>query len=357
MKREVREEKGITLVGLVVTIVVLLILAGITLGNVFGDGGSIKLTQDQKNRIEEEIASKQEEIAGLENQLKEEQIDKKPPPVEASTEMYAFLYTDGTLSIGSKEEAISYKTVSKAYGNIVGKTQIVVENNTTIWQRPWIDDATSITTVIFKEQVAPTFTAGWFYGCTNLTNIQKIENFRTDKITDMRNMFCNCSNLESLNVSKFNTENVTNMQSLFYNCGKLTSLNVSNFNTDKVTNMFAMFYNCTNLTNLDVSNFNTENVTNMTRMFQLCSNLTSLDLSGFNTVNVTDMRYMFSNCSSLANLDVSSFDTAKVTGMNYMFSRCSKLTTIYVGVNWKIGQSTNTVNMFLDCGTDQLTLK
>ena len=45
--------KGITLVALVVTIVVLLILAGISITALFGDNGLIKRAQEMKNTVNE----------------------------------------------------------------------------------------------------------------------------------------------------------------------------------------------------------------------------------------------------------------------------------------------------------------
>ena len=45
-----KEERGITLIALVVTMVVLLILAGITISLVFGSNGVIKKAQDSKEQ-------------------------------------------------------------------------------------------------------------------------------------------------------------------------------------------------------------------------------------------------------------------------------------------------------------------
>ena len=57
----------------------------------------------------------------------------------------------------------------------------------------------------------------------------------------MYGMFCNCSSLNSLNLSNFNTNNVTNMYCMFCDCSSLTSLNLSNFNTNNVTDISWMF--------------------------------------------------------------------------------------------------------------------
>ena len=57
--------KGITLISLVVTIVVLLILAGITIGTVFSDNGIVKKAQEAKNKVEEAARNEQEELNNL----------------------------------------------------------------------------------------------------------------------------------------------------------------------------------------------------------------------------------------------------------------------------------------------------
>ena len=59
MKRT-KEKRGITLIALIITIIVLLILAGVTISMVVGDNGV--LTQAQKASIETNIASEKEAI-------------------------------------------------------------------------------------------------------------------------------------------------------------------------------------------------------------------------------------------------------------------------------------------------------
>ena len=39
-------------------------------------------------------------------------------------------------------------------------------------------------------------------------------------------MFCECSSLTNINLSKFNTNNVTNMSGMFYKCEKLNKNSV-----------------------------------------------------------------------------------------------------------------------------------
>ena len=210
----------------------------------------------------------------------------------------------------------------------------------------------TVTSVVFDESFANcttlTSTAYWFYGCSNLTSITNIEYLKTDNVTNMSNMFSNCSGLTSLNVTNFKTENVTNMASMFSGCSELTSLDVNNFNTENVTNMYAMFAICSGLTSLDVTGFKTDNVTSMYAMFEGCSGLTSLDVTGFKTDNVMNMAFMFNGCRGLSSLDVTNFKTDNVTDMNHMFSVCSGLTALDV-TNFKTENVTNMNGMFAVC--------
>ena len=79
----------------------------------------------------------------------------------------------------------------------------------------WYAQRESITRVIFDPSFANcisiTSTAYWFYECSKLSQIEGIENLKTDNVTDMRFMFYGCSRLTILDVSVFKTDNVTNM--------------------------------------------------------------------------------------------------------------------------------------------------
>ena len=70
-KRNYLKEKGITLIALVVTIVVLLILAGVTINAVFSDSGIIKKAQDAQNKANESVQKDMEQINALENWMNE----------------------------------------------------------------------------------------------------------------------------------------------------------------------------------------------------------------------------------------------------------------------------------------------
>lgn len=190
-------------------------------------------------------------------------------------------------------------------------------------------NSSAVSTITFDESFGNytglTSTKFWFMNFVGLTSIVGIKNFKTDNVTDMQQMFQNCSSLTEIDLSHFNTANVTNMAS--------------------------MFETCRSLTNLDLSSFNTAKVTDMSNMFMSCSALTSINLSSFNTSQVTNMRYMFGECPVLTSLDLSSFNTEKVENMGRLFWGDTNLETIYVANGWSLDgiSDEDDGNMFYGC--------
>ena len=66
-----QKQSGITLVALVVTIVVLLILAGITIMYTMGDNSIFKKSQEAKNKTDEAIKNEQEYMNSIDNMVNE----------------------------------------------------------------------------------------------------------------------------------------------------------------------------------------------------------------------------------------------------------------------------------------------
>lgn len=222
-------------------------------------------------------------------------------------------------------------------------------------RQDWNAHAAEIKKVVFKagfRDETHTTCSKWFSGCTNLTSIEGIENLNTSNVKNMSEMFGQCSNLETLDLSHFNTEKVGNMSNMFNGCTKLRDLNISSFNTENVTNMYGMFDGCSSLETLDLSHFNTRYVLNdgMNYMFNGCSSLSSLDVSNFTTDKPSmHLDGLFKGCSSLQTLDLSSFSTGGASSVTDMFDGCSALQTIYVSDLFKFNNSVSSSNMFRDC--------
>lgn len=187
----------------------------------------------------------------------------------------------------------------------------------------------------------------YYFGGKNLDFINKLD---TSKVTNMKYMFSNNSNLRTVDLSNFDTSKVTNMNNMFYGCYSLTSLDVSNFNTSNVTDMGSMFYNLNALITLNLSNFDINKVTKAQYMFNSCRNLKTLIIPDGIFKNITDATWLFSYCSALTNLDTTKLDFSNVTNAYGCFSGCKALNVI--DLRFKTSKITNMENMFSLGGTD-----
>lgn len=101
-------------------------------------------------------------------------------------------------------------------------------------------------------------------------------------ITDMANMFKECSNLTV--IPSIDTSLVTRMDMTFENCIGITT--IPQLNTSKVTSMFHTFYKCTRLKS--IPQLNTSEVTDMSGMLRDCTNLTSIPALNASNVTIID---------------------------------------------------------------------
>ena len=287
-----------------------------------------------------------EKLKGEEVWTKDKATDKTYAKIEGgyfSRAIPRVKYADGTLTffLASKE------TLGENEYGIYG----LGAKPDWVWKNP---NVTKVTKVVFDPAFAnarPTNCYAWFQGYVNLTSIEGIEYLNTSQVTDMHNMFSECSHLQTTDFSGFDTRKVKDMSYMFHNCGSLKSLDISNFNTSEVTDMRGMFESCIGLTSLDLSHLNTSKVSVMASMFQSCINLLSVNLSGWDTRKVISMTRMFKRCHSLKTLDLSGFDTREKTcTMGDMFNTCKELTTIFVSDKFAVGTGdTGDGTMFQGC--------
>ena len=119
----VKMKKGITLIALVVTIVVLLILASVSIAAVFGDNGLLKLAKEAADKTNEAVKNDISSMGELEDILHETQTgivvekvtDAKPGKLEESGE--------NTYTINSIEDLVAFAhNVTSGADNYEGKT-------------------------------------------------------------------------------------------------------------------------------------------------------------------------------------------------------------------------------------------
>ncbi len=129
------KNKGITLIALVVTIVVLLILAGVSITAVFGDNGIISGAQKAKDKTDEAIEQEQEDVGKLVNQLEEFERESLPDTVKEAIQKGTIF----TVNKQIKDENGKTMTVPKGFkvkeGELIENGVVIAdsEGNEFVW--------------------------------------------------------------------------------------------------------------------------------------------------------------------------------------------------------------------------------
>ena len=171
-----------------------------------------------------------------------------------------------------------------------------------------------------------------------------LSNFQTGSVTSMQYMFCECTNLISINFGNMDTSKVENMEGIFMYCTKIKSFDFSKFDTSSLTHAKYMFKNCESVESLDLTNFKTTKLKNMFDMFCNCYKLLSVNISNFDTSNVENMRGTFFGCLRIKYIDIQNFKATSLNNLIYTFSYCYDL--IYLNMrNFRI-PNVNNVQLF-----------
>ena len=186
-----KADNGITLLAVVITIIVLLILTGVTIATLTGNNGI--LTQAFHARKELDIAQEKEgiQIAKLSSEMEEEHITetifqneidsffgKEQATVKksGSTFLVTFKNSQRTYKVYEDNTVVQYNVVSTLKGNSMAYL---------------VDDELYIQTegiIAFPQN-----SSNLFHGFKNLESIVGLENVDTSKVNSMVSMFINCS--------------------------------------------------------------------------------------------------------------------------------------------------------------------
>lgn len=288
---------------------------------------------------------------------------------EETADVYAVLYSDGTLSFQKRKDTYPSKTVVEVYP--FNESTHFPTIDSVLWK----NNALNVKSVEFRDKIRPVSTARWFNGFENATSIN-LKNLDTSRDTNMNKMFSYCKGLTKLDVSGLDTSQVTDMDAMFAVCSNLTNISVSNFNTSKVKDMHSMFDSCFKLQSLDLSMFDTSNVTDFGYMFSGdkvmstlhltdnfvtekakdisgifndCEKLSNINVSNWNVSNVTSTEKAFANNFLLKSLDLSNWDMSNCENSQMMFYSDTALTSIGNTSNWNVSKITTTHSMFEGC--------
>ena len=393
--QKLKSNKAITLIALVVTIVVLLILAGVSINLILDNNGIIQKSKDAKEqtraakveeekdfwKIEEKIYQNDSEKRTLEEVL--EKLEKEKAITEK--EKQEILET-GEVTIGGKKimftngTVISCENEGSVDGGFLGNTNIkrgdieqinIItsldghdvndENTWDISERKngkylaWYEDKDNNNfwevTIAGDGKVKLNKSAIKFFKALGTyaekINIDGIENLDTSGVTDMSYML-EGPQYTDLDLSSLDTSNVTTMSGMFLNCSKLTNVNLANFNTKNVVKLTNLFNGCSAIENINLNSFETSNVTGMYGMFENCEKLKNVNLKSFDTSKVTNMEAMFLNCKSLNKIDLSNFNTSNTERLKRMFTNCTLLTELDLS-NFRTENLINVETMFSGC--------
>ena len=388
-----RTQKGITLIALVVTIVVLLILAGVSLNAIFSENGIINRAKDAQNKMDQ---ATQNDMTGLNeldkliSSLTDKTTEETVPKIamfdtgkKVRDKMYN-LMPEGTISKFSYSFNISIDAIEK-YNGVPDLTKLTEANIVSLGESSfpiymWAEKSgkteirniygeTNLTEENEYNKRVETGTIYWWSESNSvylnpdssqmfavlpyLTNIDGLKDMKTDYVVDMSKIFSSIgtqlSNIDAL--SGWNTSKVENMSDMFYrwsftNTNSLSNVNaLLNWDTSKVKDMSSMFAGNNELTDIEgLKKWNTSNVTDMHNMFgdgdsSGCAFTNLSAISNWNVKNVTNMTDIFFNCIKLE--DVSAISNWNITEIaERMFLSCSNLKTITIpSAITKIGNS------------------
>lgn len=213
-----------------------------------------------------------------------------------------FVYSDYKYESGRK---LNEKTISDVWSgddfNAVGWQHLSVSQYSFASLNDYKYLPSRVETVTFDKSFAEVelhSTAGWFQHFSGLKKVNGLSNLNTSAVTDMRSMFINCMQLESIDLSKLDTRSVVKMGSMLASCENLTSIDISNWNTSKLEDVSYLFSGCRGLKSIKMSSFAALKATNTEGMFRNCTSLKTLKMEKFSPADVKSCQRMFDEVPS-----------------------------------------------------------
>ena len=403
-KRNYLKQSGITLIALVVTIVVLLILAGVSLNAIFGQDGIIQKAKDAQNKMDQatqndsnSINDLDKLISSLTNKTTEGEVpdeleryflgeDKKGKLIEEmikeDEEDIVFIgndiIPDAETSIKLKGEAEGTEGVANIkieYKNEYYIVTVDAETGMTKTVEVVVKTAIFDTGINVRNGIVKAITQKEEITGDDLI----IAGFSVDEIKQY-NGTPDSSKMTVVSIEDsdypiymwFEKSGKTEIRNLVGE--KDLMVEGDNFFSKKVeigiiywwsksdnvylnpdsSRMFALLPYLSNIDGL--KNVKTDYVTNMSNMLgSWGSPLTNVDaLANWNTSKVTDMSGMFVGNDNLTNIDgLKNWDTSNVTNMNEMFGDIDGggcgFTSLSAISNWDVSKVTDMGGMFFNC--------
>ena len=403
-----KNERGITLIALVISIIILLILAGITILAISGENGIIQRAVEAREKTEEATLEEKIKLLTAENiineytgeseektaqELQDELNDQGENVLVVQWDKYIIYDLDknkeyrvmsdgsveyweestmGQILLNTKTANSDQISQSPSTNNIIGIDNEGNTVNMLLWEYTLIDDSTlgKIGTYGLNDAEALTGSgnnrsAGYLGGYTEDGKIiGTVPAYISEdggntyvSVTSMAHTFYDC---DELVIAPEIANTVTNMKVTFYQSNNLTT--APNEIPDSVINFSYAFASCERLNTIPILGKNIENMdatfrsTTITKFdIQIPESVKNMketfsgcmDLTTFTVEipnSVTNMESTFSNCISLIKFD--SKISTNVTNMKSTFKGCETLSTFLSTIPQSV---TNMQSTFLNC--------
>ena len=272
-KKMKKNELGITLIALVVTIVVLLILAGISLSLVLGENGIINKAKEAGEKYGEAYENEQAELNKVDEWLEENTGSPYKPMItkwniEVGNEVKIYLYrpssfnghplednTNVTIDWGDGTKE-SYTSSNLQYDNSMGYVTHTYQDSNSgtiieiLGECNTIDMSENSQLISIEDWGYTGSQVYYFGGCENLATIASPRSNTFKNVTSFQGTFEECARLTSIPSDLFaNCAQVENFNWTFKGCTNLTSIPANLFeNCAQVESFSQTFYECTSLT-------------------------------------------------------------------------------------------------------------
>lgn len=371
---KLQQGKGITLIALIVTIVVLLILAGVSIAVITGDNGVIKSanqakTEQRGGTVEDRVAvwkagkatseythretkTEDEMLNDLINDklLFEDEIDRENKKITIGSKEIDYSTGNGLeleSDKGKEELILEYEVaagdtiqlpyyISTGYGDTTefnfqvdwgdGTTETGITNSNISTKSKHQYQNAGTYDIKIKGKYESLVGSHDAMETANYDKLKKVKQWGTTGLKYVA--FNYCSNLNEI-VSP--TENsFSNLIGIRLAYTSIQSIPENLFaNCPNVTSFYIAFEGCRSLESIPANLFaNCPNVTSFEGTFGGCNNLTSIPEKLFaNCPNVTSFQGTFAECSGLTGIPAKLFDNCKkVESFEVTFCGCSMLT-------------------------------
>ena len=375
---KLKENKGITLVALIITVIILLILAGVALSLVIGENGLITKSKQGVSKYKEKEETEKSQLEEFEAEMGSKLADDDENPelkpmklrikveegneeIELPTHLnYKYDcevdWGDGSEKLNVKNGAYVethtysepkeytitinglFEGLDMRWGNeSMEKALIEVEQwGATGLKGIDINGSVNLNSIATPSKNSFVNVENFnfsFQNCKTLTQIPENLFANCPNATEFAYTFQNCTSLKEIPENLFvNCLSATRFSNTFSYCTGLTSIPEKLFaNTSKITDLDSMFFECKNLTSIPENLFaNCSNVKNFSQTFYRCLNLKEIPENLFaNCSNVKNFSQTFDRCLNLKEIPENLFvNCPNVIHFDQTFESCTNLESI-----------------------------